>query len=145
MRPVLDLLHADDLPTVRQAMHLVLRERREQHLECRIRNQTGNYSTVLARLVFNDAIYGEPRMYVVVRDITEQVGLRKAAMVIERLKLASGARTDRELASFLSVSAAAVSNARKNERVPPDWIIDTGLRTGRSIDWIVSAVMPGQA
>jgi PAS domain S-box-containing protein len=144
MRPVLDLLHADDLPTVRQAMHLVLRERREQHLECRIRNQTGKYSTVLARLVFNDTIYGEPRMYVVVRDITEQVGLRKATMVIERLKLASGARTDRELASFLSVSAAAVSNARKNERVPPDWIIDTGLRTGRSIDWIVSAVMPGQ-
>lgn len=144
MRPVLDLIHAGDLPLVRQATHLVMRERREQHLECRIRNQTGNYSTVLARLVFNDAIYGEPRMYVVVRDITEQVGLRKAAMVIERLKLASGARTDRDLASFLSVSAAAISNARKNERVPPDWIIDTGLRTGRSIDWIVSAVMPGQ-
>ena len=145
MRPVLDLIHPGDLPTVRQSVHLVLRERREQHLECRIRNQTGKYSTVLARLVFNDAIYGEPRMYVVVRDITEQVGLRKAAMVIERLKLASGAHTDRELASFLSVSAAAISNARKNERVPPDWIIDTGLRTGRSIDWIVTAVMPGQA
>jgi len=145
MRPVLDLLHADDLPAVRQAMHLVLRERREQHLECRIRNQAGNYSTILARLLFHDAIYGEPRMYVVVRDITEQVGLRKATMVIERLKLASGTRTDRELASFLNVSAAAISNARKNERVPPDWIIDTGLRTGRSIDWIVSAVMPGQA
>ncbi len=142
MRPVLDLLHADDLPAVRQAMHLVLRERREQHLECRIRNQSGNYSTVLARLIFHDAIYGEPRMYVVVRDITEQIGLRKAPMVIERLKLASGTRTDRELASFLSVSAAAISNARKNERVPPDWIIDTGLRTGSSIDWIVSAVMP---
>ena len=142
MRPVLDLLHGDDLPAVRQAMHTVLRERREQHLECRIRNQAGNYSTVLARLVFHDAIYGEPRMYVVVRDITEQVGLRKAPMVIERLKLASGARTDRELAAFLSVSAAAISNARKNERVPPDWIIDTGLRTGCSIDWIVSATMP---
>ncbi len=144
MRPVLDLLHADDLPAVRQAMHLVLREKREQHLECRIRNQAGNYSTVLARLIFHDAIYGEPRMYVVVRDISAQVGLRKAPMVIERLKLASGTRTDRELASFLNVSAAAISNARKNERVPPDWIIDTGLRTGRSIDWIVSAVMPGQ-
>ena len=145
MRPVLGLLHGDDLPAVRQAMHTVLRERREQHLECRIRNQAGNYSTVLARLVFHDAIYGEPRMYVVVRDITEQVGLRKAPMVIERLKIASGARTDRELAAFLSVSAAAISNARKNERVPPDWIIDTGLRTGCSIDWIVSATMPGSA
>ncbi len=145
MRPVLELLHADDLQAVRQAMHLALREHREQHLECRIRNQAGNYSTILARLVYHDAIYGEPRMYVVVRDISEQVGLRKAPMVLERLKLASGSRTDRELASFLNVSAAAISNARKNERIPPDWIIDTGLRTGRSIDWIVCGTVPGQA
>jgi len=137
MRPVLELLHADDLPQVRQAMHTALREHREQHLECRIRNQSGSYSTVLARLVYNDAIYGEPRMYVVVRDISDQLALRQASMVIERLRDAAGARTDKELAAFLNVSAAAVSNARKNERVPPDWVIDTGLRTGRSIDWIV--------
>ena len=127
MRPVLDLLHAEDLPKVRQAMHTALREHREQHLECRIRNQSGEYSTVLARLVYNDAFYGEPRMYAVVRDISGQVGLRQA----------SGARTDRELASFLNVSAAAISNARKSGRIPPDWLIDTGLRTGRSIDWLV--------
>ncbi len=144
MRPVLELMHPDDLPLVRQATHLALREHREQHLECRIRNQAGNYSTILARLVYNEAIYGEPRMYVVVRDISEQVGLRKAAMVIERLKLASGSRTDRELASFLNVSAAAISNARKNERVPSDWLIDTGLRTGQSIDWLVCGTVPSQ-
>ena len=137
MRPVLDLLHAEDLPKVRQAMHEALREHREQHLECRIRNQAGEYSTVLARLVYHDAIYGEPRMYAVVRDISGQMGLRTAPMVIERLRQASGARTDRELAAFLNVSAAAISNARKNGRVPPDWIIDTGLRTGRSMDWLV--------
>ena len=137
MRPVLELLHAEDLPKVRQAMHEALREHREQHLECRIRNQAGEYSTVLARLVYHDAIYGEPRMYAVVRDISGQMGLRTAPMVIERLRQASGARTDRELAAFLNVSAAAVSNARKNGRVPSDWIIDTGLRTGRSMDWLV--------
>jgi PAS domain S-box-containing protein len=137
MRPVLDLLHADDLPKVRQAMHTALREHREQHLECRIRNQAGRYSTVLARLVYHDAIYGEPRMYAVVRDISGQMELRTAPMVIERLRQATGVRTDRELAAFLNVSAAAVSNARKNGRVPPDWIIDTGLRTGRSMDWLV--------
>jgi len=137
MRPVLDLLHAEDLPKVRQAMHTALREHREQHLECRIRNQAGEYSTVLARLVYNDACYGEPRMYAVVRDISGQMGLRTAPMVIERLRQASGARTDRELASFLNVSAAAISNARKSGRIPPDWLIDTGLRTGRSIDWLV--------
>lgn len=138
MRPVLDLLHAADLPAVRQAMHVVMREHREQYLECRIRNQAGSYSTVMARLIFNDSIYGEPRMYVVARDISELKGLRGVSLVIERLKKASGSRTDRELASFLNVSAASISNARRNLRIPPDWIIDTGLRTGTSIDWIVS-------
>ena len=137
MRPELEVLHAEDLPKVRQAMHEALREHREQHLECRIRNQAGRYSTVLVRLVYHDAIYGEPRMYAVVRDISGQMGLRTAPMVIERLRQAAGARTDRELAAFLNVSAAAVSNARKNGRVPADWIIDTGLRTGRSMDWLV--------
>lgn len=137
MRPVLDLLDVDDLPKVRQALHAALREHREQHIECRIRNLTGSYTTVLARLVFNDTIYGEPRMYVVARDIGGEMELRQASMVIERLKEAARAKTDRELARFLNVSAASISNARKNDRVPPDWIIDTGLRTGRSIDWLV--------
>jgi hypothetical protein len=137
MRPVLDLLHPHDLPNVRQAMHTALREHHEQHLECRIRNQTGGYSTVQARLVYHDAIYGEPRMYAVVRDISGQMELRTAPMVIERLREAVGANTDRELSVFLNVSAAAISNARKNGRVPSDWIIDTGLRTGRSLDWLV--------
>jgi PAS domain S-box-containing protein len=136
MRPVLELLHDEDLPKVRQAMHTALREHREQHLECRIRNQTGGYSTVLARLVYHDAIYGEPRMYAVVRDISGRQELRTAPMVIRRLREAAGARTDRELSMFLNVSAAAISNARKNGRVPADWIIDTGLRTGRSLDWL---------
>ncbi len=137
MRPVLDLLHAEDLPKVRQAMHTALREHREQHLECRIRNQAGGYSTVLARLVYHDAIYGEPRMYAVVRDVSGLQVLRSAPMVIQRLREAAGADTDRELSTFLNVSAAAISNARRNGRVPPDWIIDTGLRTGRSLDWLV--------
>ncbi|HBW16789.1 MAG TPA: histidine kinase [Desulfovibrio sp.] len=141
MRPVLDLLDADDLPKVRQALHAALREHREQHIECRIRNLTGAYTTVLARLVFNDTIYGEPRMYVVARDIGGEMELRQPAMVIERLKEAARAKTDRELARFLNVSAASISNARKNDRVPPDWIIDTGLRTGRSIDWLVRGIL----
>lgn len=141
MRPVLDLLDVDDLPKVRQALHAALREHREQHIECRIRNLTGSYTTVLARLVFNDTIYGEPRMYVVARDIGGEMELRQASMVIERLKEAARAKTDRELARFLNVSAASISNARKNDRVPPDWIIDTGLRTGRSIDWLVRGIL----
>jgi PAS domain S-box-containing protein len=137
MRPALELIHAEDLPKVRSAMHQALREHRVQHLQCRIRNQTGAYSTVLARMVYNDTIYGEPRMYIVVRDISDQAGLRKAGLVIERLKEASGTGTDRELAAFLNVSAAAISNARKNDRIPPDWLVDAGLLTGCSIDWLV--------
>lgn len=138
MRPVLDLLHVDDLPAVRQAMHRALREHREQHLQCRIRNQAGSYSTILARLVFNDSIYGEPRMYIVARDISGLVEMRTASLTIERLKEASGSRTDRDLAEFLNVSPASISNARKNDRIPADWLIDAGLRAGRSIDWLVS-------
>jgi PAS domain-containing protein len=137
MGPVLDLLHESDLPAVRQALLRAMREHREQHFECRIRNLSGSYSTVHARLVYNDTIYGEPRVYVVARDVSGEVGLRQAPMVLERLKEAAGARTDRELAAFLNVSAASISNARKNGRIPPDWLIDAGLRTGRSIDWLV--------
>ncbi|WP_231039196.1 PAS domain S-box protein, partial [Nitratidesulfovibrio oxamicus] len=140
MGPVLDLLHADDLPAVRQALLRAMREHREQHFECRIRNLSGSYSTVHSRLVYNDTIYGEPRVYVVARDVSGEMGLRQAPMVLERLKEAAGARTDRELASFLNVSAASISNARKNGRIPPDWLIDAGLRTGRSIDWLVRGV-----
>ncbi len=137
MGPVLDLLHEGDLPAVRQALLRAMREHREQHFECRIRNLSGSYSTVHSRLVYNDTIYGEPRVYVVARDVSGEVGLRQAPMVLERLKEAAGARTDRELASFLNVSAASISNARKNGRIPPDWLIDAGLRTGKSIDWLV--------
>ncbi|MDR3045108.1 MAG: PAS domain-containing protein [Desulfovibrio sp.] len=140
MGPVLDLLHEGDLPAVRQALLRAMREHREQHFECRIRNLSGSYSTVHSRLVYNDTIYGEPRVYVVARDVSGEVGLRQAPMVLERLKDAAGARTDRELALFLNVSAASISNARKNGRVPPDWLIDAGLRTGRSIDWLVKGV-----
>lgn len=143
MGPVLDLLHEGDLPAVRQALLRAMREHREQHFECRIRNLSGSYSTVHARLVYNDTIYGEPRVYVVARDVSGEVGLRQAPMVLERLKEAAGARTDRELALFLNVSAASISNARKNGRIPPDWLIDAGLRTGRSIDWLVRGVVGG--
>jgi len=143
MGPVLDLLHADDLPAVRQALLRAMREHREQHFECRIRNLSGSYSTVHSRLVYNDTIYGEPRVYVVARDVSGEVGLRQAPMVLERLKEAAGARTDRELAGFLNVSAASISNARKNGRIPPDWLIDAGLRTGRSIDWLVRGMTQG--
>lgn len=140
MRTILDLLHPEDLPMVQHAMQRVPREHREEHLECRFRNQASSYSTVAVRLIFNEAVSGEPRVYAVVRDITDQVALRHASLVIERLKNAAGARTDRDLASFLNVSAAAISNARKNERIPADWLIQTGQRTGRSIDWLVSGL-----
>jgi len=142
MGPVLDLLHESDLPAVRQALLRAMREHREQHFECRIRNLSGSYSTVHSRLVYNETIYGEPRVYVVARDVSGEVGLRQAPMVLERLKEAAGARTDRELAAFLNVSAASISNARKNGRIPPDWLIDAGLRTERSIDWLVRGTEP---
>lgn len=140
MRTILDPIHPEDLPLVQQAMQRVLGEHREQHLECRLRDQSSTHATVAMRLVFNEVVSGEPRMYVVVRDISDQIALRQAGPAIERLKTATGARTDRELAAFLNVSAAAISNARKNERVPADWFLQVGQRAGRSIDWLVSGL-----
>ncbi len=145
MRTILDLLHPEDLPLVQQAMQRVLGQQREWQLECRLRDHSSAYSTAAMRLVFNDVVSGEARMYVVIRDISDQVALRQAGPVIERLKAAAKARTDRELAAFLNVSAAAISNARKNERVPADWLLQTGQRTGHSIDWLVSGLGPARA
>jgi PAS domain S-box-containing protein len=144
MRTILDPIHPEDLPLVQQAMQRVLGEHREEHLECRLRGQSSTYATVAMRLVFNETVSGEPRMYAVVHDISDQIALRRAGPAIERLKAAAGARTDRELAAFLNVSAAAISNARKNERIPADWFLQAGQRTGRSIDWLVSGLGPAQ-
>lgn len=140
MRTILDPIHPEDLPLVQQAMQRVLGEHREQHLECRLRDRATTCSTVALRLVFNEVVSGEPRMYVVVRDISDQTALRQAGPAIERLKTATSSRTDRELATFLSVSSAAISNARKNARVPADWFLLVGQRTGWSIDWLVSGL-----
>lgn len=139
-RSGLALLHPDDLPRVRQLTRMVLHEHREQNMECRIRNRTGSYSVIAFRAVYNDTVAGAPRMYVRARDISGLAALRRTDRVIDRLKQATGTGTNRDLADFLNVSPTAVSNAKKNGRIPPDWLITTGMRTGYSVDWILTGV-----
>ena len=139
-RSGLALLHPDDLPQVRQLMRMVLHEHREQSLECRIRNRTGSYSVISFKAVFNETVTGTPRMYVRARDISGLAALRRTDRVLDRLKQATSTKTNRELADFLNVSPTAVSNAKKNGRIPPDWLIATGMRTGYSVDWLLTGV-----
>jgi hypothetical protein len=58
--------------------------------------------------------------------------------VLERLKTATQSATYKELAAFLNVSSASISNAKKNRRVPPDWLVTVGTRTGTSLDWLLT-------
>jgi hypothetical protein len=38
----------------------------------------------------------------------------------------------------LHVSATSISNALKNQKIPADWMIQVGLETGFSVDWLVT-------
>ncbi|HKK32567.1 MAG TPA: PAS domain-containing protein [Desulfomicrobiaceae bacterium] len=140
LRSGLALLHPDDLPRVRRLMRMVLHEHKEQSLECRIKNRTGSYSVISFMAVYNETVAGTPRMYVRARDISGLAALRRTDRVLDRLKKASGTGTNRDLAEFLNVSPTAVSNAKKNGRIPPEWLISAGMRTGFSVDWLLTGV-----
>lgn len=139
---VLDVLHAEDLPRAQRAMRMALAGRGGQRFECRVRNAGGGYSRVAVSARSSDEFFNEPRLYVVVRDLGRALHLRRAELVLERLKRATGSRTFRELAAFLNVSPASVSNAKRQERVPADWLVAVGRDTGWSMDWLFTGLGP---
>ncbi|NJB69110.1 PAS domain S-box-containing protein [Desulfobaculum xiamenense] len=137
---IVDILHPDDLPTAQETMRKVMTLKKPASFECRVRNMRRRYTRVFIRAHFNDAFFDEPRMYVAVRDMSRTDALRAAENVLERLKSATDSATFRELAEFLNVSSASISNAKKNERIPPDWLITVGMRTGTSVDWLLTGL-----
>lgn len=143
MPTILDLLHPEDLPQVQQAMHRVLGQQREWQLECRLRDQSSGYSTVAMRLVFNEAVSW--RAAHVCRDPRHfrPGGPASGRTVIERLKAATRARTDRELAAFLNVSAAAISNAHR-KRTRSRGLVSPG-RTAHRPFHRLARIRPGAA
>lgn len=139
---ILDVLHPDDVPRAQRAMRMTLAGRGTQRMECRVKNAQGRYSTLAVTTRFNDEFFNEPRMYVVARPLGRAMHLRRAEHVLERLKRATGARTFRELAAFLNVSPASVSNAKRQQRVPADWLVAVGRDTGWSMDWLYTGLGP---
>lgn len=60
--------------------------------------------------------------------------------ILKRLRQGTGARSDTELARLLGVSQQAVSNARKNAKVPDGWMPLAAQRFGLSTDWLFFGV-----
>ena len=111
-------------------------------MECRVKNAQGRYTTLAVTTHFSDEFFNEPRMYVVARPLGRAMHLRRAEHVLDRLKRATGSRTFRELAAFLNVSPASVSNAKREQRVPADWLVAVGRDTGWSMDWLYTGLGP---
>lgn len=137
---MLDVLHPEDVTKAQRCMRNVLVGKGEQRFECRVRNAYGRYVLAGIHAYYNEEFFNEPRMYVVARDLSRTEKLRRAEYVLERLKKATGSRTNRELAAFLNVSPASVSNAKRQRRVPPDWLVSVGRDTGASIDWLFTGL-----
>ena len=60
-----------------------------------------------------------------------------ASLILDRLLAALGLGKDIQLADFLGVTAQAVSQARKKNKVPDGWLIRAALRSQISIDAVL--------
>lgn len=56
--------------------------------------------------------------------------------IFERLKTASGATSDQELAVKLGLSKQSIADARSRKTVPPAWIPKAALQFGVTTDWL---------
>ncbi|MFA7165537.1 MAG: helix-turn-helix domain-containing protein, partial [Desulfoplanes sp.] len=138
LKIVFDIIHPKDLERAQGFIRRVVQTRIRHQGEFRIRRASGGYALVLVQGVYNDEFFGEGRIYVVVRDISDIDHLKRPEKVLERLKQATGARTNKDLASFLHVGATSISNAKKNQKIPSDWLFAVGVGTGFSLDWLMT-------
>lgn len=56
--------------------------------------------------------------------------------IIDRLKIASNAKSDEQLATYLGISRQNIGAARKRDEVPPGWIYKVAQLSGCSMDWL---------
>lgn len=66
-----------------------------------------------------------------------------AGDVLERLKSAVGASSDRELSIALGHSPTAISNRRQRGTLPLQEAMQVAMTRGHSLDWLVFGVDPG--
>lgn len=57
---------------------------------------------------------------------------------VERMKRATGLRTDTELARALDVTPGAISNFRKRGEIPTDLVISLSVKFKLSVDWLLT-------
>jgi len=57
-----------------------------------------------------------------------------------RLKEATGARTDTELAHFLGLRQSSISSAKSKKEIPPGWIVEIAKQFNVSTDWLLFGI-----
>jgi len=65
-----------------------------------------------------------------------------ADMILDRMHKAIGSTADNALAKVLGVSAQAVSEARRKQKVPPAWAITLAKQYQVSLDWLLLGTGP---
>lgn len=60
--------------------------------------------------------------------------------VFARLKEATGARTDTELAHCLGLKQSSISSAKSKRELPPIWVIEIAKRFNVSVDWLLFGI-----
>ncbi|WP_027186131.1 LexA family transcriptional regulator [Desulfovibrio inopinatus] len=61
---------------------------------------------------------------------------------IERIKKATGTRTQVELAKILDIRQSSISDAKRRKSIPSDWLIKLFRSHGLNPDWITSGQEP---
>ena len=61
---------------------------------------------------------------------------------VERIKKATGARTQVELAAILEIRQSSISDAKRRKSIPADWLLKLYRSHGLNPDWIMEGVQP---
>lgn len=60
--------------------------------------------------------------------------------IFDRLKDATGARTDTELAHSIGLRQSSISSAKSKKEIPPSWVVEIAKRFNVSIDWLLFGI-----
>ena len=62
--------------------------------------------------------------------------------IYERMRIATGCRTQMELADVLEIRQSSISDAKRRDSVPGDWYMKLFDRFGLNPDWLKQGVGP---
>lgn len=70
------------------------------------------------------------------------LGSEEFRLLLGRIKLALGVRSDTAVARALGLSQSTMSSAKKKKQIPSSWIIQIAKEKGVSLDWLVYGAVP---